>query len=93
MASLLDNERPRAAKCRLAAGPSALCRSCSAPPRKAAAVPAAQFGKDLDTADAQTKDLKSLRPSNAGEEKLPFCLDGSSCVGYVPDTHELVLKD
>lgn len=37
--------------------------------------------------------LGSPRPRDAGEEKFPFCLDGSSWGGVIPDTHELVFKD
>ena len=70
--------------------PSAGCEGIAG---KAPVGSAAGCGKGTGTAGAQTEDPRSARPSNAGEEKFPFCLDGSSCVGDVPDTHELVFKD
>ena len=54
---------------------------------------AAGCEKGSGTADARTGDPRSPRPGDAGEEKFPFGLDVSSCVGDVPDRHELVFKD
>lgn len=84
-----DTEWLRAAEHGLAARD----RRCQGLPGKAPVGAAAGCGKGLGTADAQTRDLRSPRPSGSGEEMFPFCLDDSSCVGDVPDTHELVFKD